>query len=85
MSGDLSAGESGSRVFYVKTGISHRNFNIGACDYSWGGLSGPRYALCGGCCYDGVYCGWLYLAVYYVPERTYWDVGACIVIMSDVM
>ena len=58
---------------------------LGACDYYWNLLSGFRYTLCGGRWDDGVSCGWSYLSMYCVPTRTYWDIGACIVITLGVI
>ena len=84
MVGDCSFSTiSGCRDYYVNTDVSHRHFNIGACDYFWSYLSGQRYALYGGGCHHDLYCGWLYLNVIHASELIDWAIGACDFLWGD--
>ena len=77
--------EADCRVLYINTDVSHRHFNVGACDYFWGNLSVFQYALRGGRCDSATNCGASFLDVSIGPDSGFWDLGACIVILSDVM
>ena len=54
----------------------HVKWDVGACDRFWSHLSSLRYAMFGGGCHHGMYCGWLYSNVINTPEYIDWVVGA---------
>ena len=62
------------------TGSGFKQYFVGACDYFWGNISVLHYALDGGLCDNGMFCGWSYLNVANMPTTDSWVIGACIVI-----